>query len=94
MKKLFLAVALVVAFAAPAMAEQFPNNYATELRRHGPLGTIRGPVRDHIRLPTGARFSKAGVRILVSDTACDALQEVHDEWSCDISYAAGSRTSF
>jgi hypothetical protein len=29
MKKLFLAVALVVAFAAPAMAEQFPNNYAT-----------------------------------------------------------------
>ena len=29
MKKLFLAVALVVAFAAPAMAEQFPNLYAT-----------------------------------------------------------------
>jgi hypothetical protein len=29
MKKLFLAVALVVAFAAPAMAEQFPNPYAT-----------------------------------------------------------------
>jgi hypothetical protein len=29
MKKLFLAVALVVAFAAPAMAEQFPNAYAT-----------------------------------------------------------------
>jgi hypothetical protein len=29
MKKLFLAVALVVAFAAPAMAQQFPNNYAT-----------------------------------------------------------------
>ena len=30
MKKLFLAVALVVAFAAPAMAQQFPNNYATD----------------------------------------------------------------
>jgi hypothetical protein len=30
MKKLFLAAALVVAFAAPAMAEQFPNNYATD----------------------------------------------------------------
>jgi hypothetical protein len=29
MKKLFLVVALVVAFAAPAMAEQFPNPYAT-----------------------------------------------------------------
>jgi hypothetical protein len=29
MKKLFLAVALVVAFAAPAMAGQFPNLYAT-----------------------------------------------------------------
>jgi hypothetical protein len=29
MKKLFLAVALVVAFGAPAMADQFPNNYAT-----------------------------------------------------------------
>ena len=29
MKKLFLAVALVVAFAAPAMADQFPNPYAT-----------------------------------------------------------------
>ena len=28
MKKLFLAVALVVAFAAPAMAEQFPTSYA------------------------------------------------------------------
>jgi hypothetical protein len=27
MKKLFLAVALVVAFAAPAMAEQFPNPF-------------------------------------------------------------------
>jgi hypothetical protein len=29
MKKLMLAVALVVAFAAPAMAEQFGNPYAT-----------------------------------------------------------------
>ena len=29
MKKLFLAVALVVAFVAPAMAEPFPNYYAT-----------------------------------------------------------------
>jgi len=29
MNKLFLAIALIVAFAAPAMAEQFPNNYAT-----------------------------------------------------------------
>ena len=28
MKKLFLAVALVVAFAAPAMAEQFGNPYS------------------------------------------------------------------
>jgi hypothetical protein len=28
MKKLFLAVALVVAFAAPAMAEQFANPYS------------------------------------------------------------------
>jgi hypothetical protein len=28
MKKLFLAVALVVAFAAPAMAEQFNNPYS------------------------------------------------------------------
>jgi hypothetical protein len=28
MKKIFLAVALVVAFAAPAMAEQFPNAYS------------------------------------------------------------------
>jgi hypothetical protein len=28
MKKLILAVALVVAFSAPAMAEQFPNSYA------------------------------------------------------------------
>ncbi len=29
MKSLFMAVALVVAFAAPAMAEGFPNPYAT-----------------------------------------------------------------
>jgi hypothetical protein len=29
MKKLFLAVALVVAFAAPASAETFPNSYAS-----------------------------------------------------------------
>jgi hypothetical protein len=29
MKKLFLAVAMVVAFAAPATAGQFPNAYAT-----------------------------------------------------------------
>jgi hypothetical protein len=28
MKKLFLAVALVVAFAAPAMAQNFPNPYS------------------------------------------------------------------
>jgi hypothetical protein len=28
MKKLFLAVALVVAFAAPAVADQFPNAYS------------------------------------------------------------------
>ncbi len=27
MKKLFLAIALVTAFAAPAMAETFPNVY-------------------------------------------------------------------
>jgi hypothetical protein len=35
MKKLFLAVALVVAFAAPAVAEQFPNNYATDSNAMG-----------------------------------------------------------
>ena len=29
MKKLFLAVALVVAFAAPAMAQNFAHPYAT-----------------------------------------------------------------
>jgi len=29
MKKLIIAVALVVAFAAPAMAEQFGNPYAS-----------------------------------------------------------------
>jgi hypothetical protein len=29
MKKLFLAIALVLTFAAPAMAGQFPNLYAT-----------------------------------------------------------------
>jgi len=29
MKKLLIAVTLVVAFAAPAMAEGFPNPYAT-----------------------------------------------------------------
>jgi len=36
MKKLFLAVALVVAFAAPAMAgHQFPNPYATNVDARG-----------------------------------------------------------
>ena len=30
MKKLLVAVALVVAFAAPAMADPFPNYYATD----------------------------------------------------------------
>jgi len=30
MKKLFLAAALVVAFAAPALAHEFPNYYATD----------------------------------------------------------------
>jgi hypothetical protein len=38
MKKLFLAVALVVAFAAPAMAGpggQFPNPYATNADARG-----------------------------------------------------------
>ena len=29
MKKLFIAAALVVAFAAPSMAGEFPNLYAT-----------------------------------------------------------------
>ena len=29
MKKLLIAVALVVSFAAPAMADNFPNVYAT-----------------------------------------------------------------
>jgi hypothetical protein len=33
MKKIVLAVALVVAFAAPAMAENFINPYATTLGR-------------------------------------------------------------
>jgi hypothetical protein len=30
MKKLILAVALVVAFAAPAMAQNFPNPYSQQ----------------------------------------------------------------
>ena len=30
MKKIVLAVALVVAFAAPAMAQNFPNPYLTD----------------------------------------------------------------
>ena len=33
MKKLVIAVALVVSFAAPAMAENFPNVYATTMGR-------------------------------------------------------------
>ena len=33
MKKLVIAVALVVAFAAPAMAENFVNPYASTLGR-------------------------------------------------------------
>jgi hypothetical protein len=33
MKKIVLAVALVVAFAAPAMADNFVNPYATTLGR-------------------------------------------------------------
>lgn len=33
MKKLLIAVALVVSFAAPAMAENFPNVYASHLGR-------------------------------------------------------------
>ena len=33
MKKLVIAVALVVSFAAPAVAEQFPNVYAGTLGR-------------------------------------------------------------
>jgi hypothetical protein len=33
MKKILLAVALVVAFAAPAMAENFANQYAATLGR-------------------------------------------------------------
>jgi hypothetical protein len=33
MKKIVLAVALVVAFAAPAMADNFANPYATTLGR-------------------------------------------------------------
>ena len=31
MKKLLIAVALVVSFAGPAIAENFPNLYATHL---------------------------------------------------------------
>lgn len=33
MKKLVIAVALVVSFAAPAMAENFPNVYSSTLGR-------------------------------------------------------------
>ena len=33
MKKLLIAVALVVSFAAPALADNFPNLYATHLGR-------------------------------------------------------------
>jgi hypothetical protein len=33
MKKLVIAVALVVSFAAPAMADNFPNVYASTLGR-------------------------------------------------------------
>ena len=33
MKKIFLAIALVVAFAAPAMAENFPNSYSAYAHR-------------------------------------------------------------
>jgi hypothetical protein len=33
MKKLVIAVALVVSFAAPAMTEQFPNIYSSTLGR-------------------------------------------------------------
>jgi len=33
MKKLLIAVALVVSFAAPAMADNFPNVYASHLGR-------------------------------------------------------------
>ena len=33
MKKLLIAVALVVSFAAPALADNFPNLYATHLDR-------------------------------------------------------------
>ena len=33
MKKLFIAVTLVVSFAAPAMADNFPNVYASHLGR-------------------------------------------------------------
>ena len=33
MKQLLIAITLVVAFAAPAMAENFPNLYATHIGR-------------------------------------------------------------
>jgi hypothetical protein len=33
MTKLLIAVALVVSFAAPAMADNFPNLYATHMGR-------------------------------------------------------------
>ena len=33
LKKLLIAVAVVVSFAAPAMAENFPNVYASHLGR-------------------------------------------------------------
>jgi hypothetical protein len=33
MKQLIIAVSLVLAFAAPAMAENFPNVYATHFGR-------------------------------------------------------------
>ena len=52
MKKLLLAVALVVSFAAPAMAEQFPNSIR---RLHRPVGhESRSAVCNDFLHPLGA----------------------------------------
>ena len=46
MKKLLIAVALVVSFAAPAMADNFPNVYARILAAKRPA-----PLNDQVVFP-------------------------------------------
>src|ERR1700730_17518748 len=56
MKKLFLAVALVVAFAAPAMAQNFPNPYS----QNSPTRTQEIPhEEDRPRRRPGRRLRRA-----------------------------------